>query len=166
MISEADLFYLLRSVAAPLLEEQLGEAAEDGLHNVYLKLLAKLRDGRLEDNSERLRGYCYVAARNYVTEEIRKPRRNCQLFPSVAANQASPEASIEETLILNERIPEVLRVARRLDDPRAAPLIDLLLQGSTIREAAERLGINLNTAKMLKRRSVAALRKQLNEHAG
>jgi RNA polymerase sigma-70 factor, ECF subfamily len=131
------------------------EAVDEFTQDVMVVLLEALADGKLEQ-PERLPGFVLGICRNFARDRARQRDRRAVLFDSYAAELAglTPEVPekptyeilhLEDCLVsLSERAREVVRLA--------------FAEAASPREIAERLALSEGNVRVLRHRSLAALR--------
>lgn len=144
--------YILRHVGhAP--------AAEDLAAEVFRRLLDQLKDGRGPDQN--VKAWLYRVAYHLVVDDARRQtyRQHDELPDDVPHTAPGVEETAQQELLAEA----AQRALLRLTDKQRTVLILRFLEGMSIQETAEIIGIAQSAAKALQRRGLASLRRELEQ---
>ncbi len=130
------------------------EDAEDAVQSIWLKL-ARARLDRAAD----LEAYLWTAVRNLVATAGRRRALGLQRIADWTEPEMLPAAENPE--VPRDRLRDVERALLRLPAKQRQVVVLVGLQGFTLKEASERLGIPAGTAASRFRNGVAKLRQRL-----
>jgi RNA polymerase sigma-70 factor (ECF subfamily) len=134
----------LLAYAAALLRDP--SAAEDVLHQVFLKLVA----GGVAINGPRAAAYLFRAVRNSALNHIRGQSRHVEL-DGVSVWLESPDGSVETSIALQSAL-------RRLPDEQREIVVLHVWGQLTFEEASAIIGVSPNTAASRYRYALAKLK--------
>jgi len=132
-----------------------GAAAEDALHQVFLRLAESGRDGT---GIENLAAYLRVAVRNECFSQLRRLRRDEAGGLSLLSPR-NGQGSIEEKLTLERALGDL--------SPEQREVVHLkVYEGQTFDEIAAATGVSINTAASRYRYALERLRQALGAEEG
>ncbi len=137
------------------------EEAEECVADVFGRLLLALRRG--QGPQRHLRAYLFRMAHNWVQDRFRERPVLAlnDLWPPPSSGEDSPE-----TQVLRRWRAERLRQALQHLPPRQALVLTLrFLEGLSLEEVAEALGLTIGAVKALQHRGLQKLRLWLREEA-
>jgi RNA polymerase sigma factor (sigma-70 family) len=157
---------------AGLIEDEADRDAEDVVQDVMLNLFNMADVTRpIQD----LSAYIYRALRNRVTDTLRKRRRDVSLDApapapgdegrSLADILADARYDTAAEFEKNEIRDRVFRAIDSLGEEERTVLVMTEFEGSSSREAAERIGIPVGTLLSKKSRALAKIRNELGPAA-
>ncbi len=128
--------------------------AEDIVQEVFLRLW---KSEPQFPNEISLKAYLYLSTRNGCIDLIRKSRLNTENIDNL------PDIEQEANMVLKEEAFRLLDKAIESLAPQSRRVIKLAMEGKSINETAEILGVSVNTVKTLKMRSYKILRESFGE---
>jgi RNA polymerase sigma-70 factor (ECF subfamily) len=136
------------------------EAAEDALHDAYLKLAAHPQ--RMLDHPEPY-AYAFAAVVNLVRDEWRKRKRQATPADPRQLLADSHTNSWDGGIRLREAEMETMRMLTRLSTKQAAVVLLVDVDGFTIDQTARALGLHRGTVSRTRARALRKLRDLLTE---
>ena len=132
-------------------------AAEDVLHDIFVKFAAKARVLKIEGS---LRNYLLTACLNRARDILRRNRRTAvdsEAVRECVADVADPQVAIGHA----EETARLLAAVTLLPDKQREVLVLRVYGELTFREISDSLQISINTAQSRYRYALAALRRRL-----
>ena len=138
------------------------EEAEDIVSTAFIKIWEKHTQF---DDAKSIRAYLYQIVRNDCIKCYRKTARLITMQKEISyLTPVDVKDNAEGDIIKAEFYGELYRVINTLP-PECRKIFTLLyLEGKTVRETAEELGIALSTVRTQKSRGLAAIRKKIRPY--
>jgi RNA polymerase sigma-70 factor (family 1) len=135
------------------------EAAEDVVHDVFVKLLSQ---NNIRRENTHFKSYVYTAIRNASFNHIRHDKVERRFAASVPDDFAYEEEKGLELIIRAEVVGQIHQAIEALPDGCKAVLKLAYFESLKNEEIATHLGISINTVKSQKARALQLLRLRLD----
>lgn len=132
-----------------------GASPDDIVQEVFMQVWNRRH---IFESQAHFKAYFYKALRNNTLKQLTRTRPQQEL--DAARGVATEDAFVRIVEVEFQR--EVARAVATLPEKRREVIVHAL-QGMSVDEIAERLGISPNTVKVQKRKAYAALREQLRD---
>ena len=140
------------------------EEAEELTQETMLKAVAYLP--KFEERGVPFRSFLTRVATNLVTDHWRKKARSGDALPLTEVAVLSRDAGPDELAILEERKKVVHNAIEILPEEQKKVIQLRLLEGRSIKEAAEKMGKTEGALKMLQQRALQNIRKRIEGYIG